>query len=171
MIGWRALGTALAGVAGAAIAVQARVNGELAVRLGDGVAPAVITFGTGLALAAAVVLRSATGRRGLRAVREARRAGTLRWWHGLGGVCGAFVVASQGLTVVSIGVAGYTVALVAGQSVSSLAVDRSGLAPGGVEPVTPLRVPGAVLCCPPPAHPPPTPMPARRSPCWRSRRP
>jgi bacterial/archaeal transporter family-2 protein len=35
---------------------------------------------------------------------------------------------------------------VAGQSASSLAVDRAGLAPGGVQPVTALRALGAALC-------------------------
>jgi transporter family-2 protein len=144
--GWRALGAGLGSAAGVAIAVQARVNGELAVRLGDGVAAATISFGTGLALLAVVVLGSAPGRRALRGIREGLRAGRLRWWHCLGGVCGGFVVATQGLTVASLGVAVFTVALVAGQSASSLAVDRAGLAPGGVEPVTPLRVLGAALC-------------------------
>jgi transporter family-2 protein len=136
---------ALAGITGLAIAVQARVNGELAVRIGDGIAAAVISFATGLALLAVVVPLPVT-RRGLRAVRGALRARTLRWWHLLGGVCGALVVAGQGLTVAALGVAGFTVALVAGQSASSLLVDRRGLGPGGAEPVTRVRLIGALLC-------------------------
>jgi bacterial/archaeal transporter family-2 protein len=144
--GARAVGIGLAGAAGVAMALQARINGELAVRVGDGVAAAVISFGVGLALLAVIVPLVPTGRRGLPAVREALRSGTLRWWHCLGGVFGGFVVATQGLTVSTIGVAVFTVALVAGQSTSSLAVDRSGLGPGAAEPVTPARVAGAVLC-------------------------
>lgn len=146
MRGRRALGVTLAGTAGLAMALQARVNGELAVRLHDGVAAAAISFGVGLALLTLLVLGSDFGRRGLRAVGDSLRAGTLRWWHCLGGVCGAFVVAAQGLTVAALGVAVFTVALVAGQSTSSLLVDRSSLPPGGAEPVTRARVAGAALC-------------------------
>jgi transporter family-2 protein len=139
------LGVALAGVSGLGMAVQARVNGELAVRLDDGVAAAVISFGTGLVLLGLGSLLSRPGRRGLRALDRALRAGTLRWWHLLGGVCGGFVVATQGLTVATLGVAVFAVAIVAGQSASSLAVDRAGLGPGAPEAVTPTRVVGAAL--------------------------
>jgi bacterial/archaeal transporter family-2 protein len=144
--GARAVGVGLAGVAGVAMALQARVNGELAVRISDGVAAAVVSFGTGLMLVVVIVGALPAGRRGLAAVGRALRAGTLRWWHLLGGVFGGFVVATQGLTVATIGVAVFTVALVAGQSISSLLVDRSGLGPGAAEPVTLARVSGAVLC-------------------------
>jgi transporter family-2 protein len=144
--GRRALGAGLAGVSGLAISVQARVNGELAVRLGDGIAAAVVSFGTGLAVLTLLVPLTRPGRRGLREVRSALRAGRLRWWHLLGGLSGGFVVASQGLTVATLGVAVFTVAIVTGQSTSGLAVDRAGVGPGGPEPVTPARVAGAVLC-------------------------
>lgn len=142
----RALGVLLAAASGFAIAVQARINGELAVRLGDGIMAGLVSFGTGLALLLVLVPATATGRRGLRAVGAALRDGQLRWWHLLGGICGGFVVASQGLTVATIGVAVFTVALVAGQTSSSLAVDRAGVGPSGVQPVTGTRMLGAVLC-------------------------
>jgi transporter family-2 protein len=144
--GRRALGVALAGIAGVAMAVQSRVNGELGLRLEDGIAAAVISFGTGLVLLTLLVPLTARGRRGLRRVREALRVGVLRWWHLLGGVFGGFVVAAQGLTVATLGVAVFTVAIVGGQSASSLAVDRAGLGPGAAEPVTVARGIGAVLC-------------------------
>lgn len=41
------------------------------------------------------------------------------------------MVISQGLTLGTIGVAVFTVGLVAGQTMSSLAVDRAGIGPGG----------------------------------------
>lgn len=145
-MGRRVLGAGLAAGSGLAMAAQARVNGELATRLGDGVAAAVISFGTGLAVLTVLVPMTARGRQGLRAVRAALHGRQLRWWHLLGGLSGGFVVASQGLTVATLGVAVFTVALVAGQSASGLAVDRVGLGPGGPEPVTPLRMAGAVLC-------------------------
>lgn len=145
-MGRRAFGIGLAASSGLAIAVQARINGELGDRLDDGIAAAAISFATGLVVITAVVLLSPSGRRGLRGVRTALRERTLRWWHLLGGVCGGFVVATQGLTVAGLGVAVFTVAIVAGQTASSLAVDRSGLSPGGVELVSRARVAGAGLC-------------------------
>lgn len=141
----RVIGLLAAGVVGTALALQARINGELAGRIGDGVVAALISFAGGelvlLALAAAVP----AVRAGL--VRAARgvRYGRLPWWQLLGGLCGAFLVITQGLTVGVIGVAVFTVAVVAGQATSSLVVDRAGLGPGAAQPVTVTRIAGAVL--------------------------
>lgn len=127
------------------VAVQSRINGELGVRLADGIAAAVVSFGVGLLILLVLVPATPGGRRGLAALRGALRAGTLRPWQCLGGVCGAFLVATQGLTIGALGVAVFTVAVVAGQSGSSLLVDRAGIGPSGRQPVTPNRLIGAVL--------------------------
>ncbi|MEV4757653.1 DMT family transporter [Micromonospora sp. NPDC049559] len=132
-------------VAGGAVAVQSHINGELGVRLGDGIAAAVVSFGLGLVILAALVPATPAGRRGLAALRTALRERSLRPWQCLGGACGALLVASQGLTVGALGVAIFTVAVVAGQSASSLAVDRAGVGPTGRQPVTPTRLAGAAL--------------------------
>ncbi len=139
----RGVGIALAVLAGAGVALQSRINGELGHRLEDGIMAGVISMAVGLAV---LVLAIPLMRKSLRALREALRARTLLWWQCLGGAFGGMFVAAQGLTVASIGVALFTVAIVAGQSVSSLIVDRSGLAPGGVRPVTRSRAAGALLC-------------------------
>jgi transporter family-2 protein len=125
------------------VAVQSRINGELGHRIGDGIIAASISFVSGFVLLLCAIPLM---RKGLRAVRKALRTRTLRWWHCLGGTCGALLVAAQGITVAAIGVAVFTVAIVAGQSVSSLIVDRAGLAPGGVRPVTGFRAFGAAVC-------------------------
>ncbi|WP_024801303.1 DMT family transporter [Nocardia sp. BMG51109] len=130
---------------GAGVAVQGRVNGALGVRLQDGIAAAVISFGSGLAVLAVVFVVSGRLRAGVREVWRAVAGGGLRWWQLLGGLCGAFFVACQGLTVAAIGVAAFTVATVAGQLTSSLVVDRLGWGPTGRTPVTALRVTGAAL--------------------------
>ena len=75
---------------------------------------------------------------------QAYRSGRLVWWQFLGGLGGASVVASQTVTVPLLGVALFTVALVAGMTGSSLLVDRIGLAPGGKRAITGPRVIGAV---------------------------
>ena len=141
----RTAGVALAVVSGVALAAQSRINGELAVRLHDAIAAATVSFGSGLLILALVVGALPGGRRGLRALRAALAAGRIRRWQLLGGVCGAFLVASQGLAVATLGVAVFIVALVAGQSVSGLVVDRLGAAPGGSRPVTVTRLAGALL--------------------------
>jgi transporter family-2 protein len=141
----RGSGLALAGTAGACLAVQSRINGELGTRLHDGLLAAATSFGTGLVLLFALVLPRRAGRQGLAAVRAALRSGTLRPWHCLGGMGGAYLVVTQGLTVAVLGVAVYTVAVVAGQTSSSLAVDRAGLGPAGPQALTWRRVAGAVI--------------------------
>ncbi|NJC81213.1 DMT family transporter [Planosporangium mesophilum] len=141
----RATGLAAALGCGALVAVQSRVNGDLAARLHDGIAAAVISFGIGLIVLAVAAAVLPSVRSGLASVRDAVSTGRLRWWHLLGGACGALLVLSQGVTVPVIGVAVFSVAIVAGQSVSSLAVDRLGIGPTGHHPLTPARVIGAVL--------------------------
>ncbi|AYF29740.1 hypothetical protein CSH63_20150 [Micromonospora tulbaghiae] len=143
--GRRVAGVGLATASGVMVAVQSRINGELGVRLADGIAAAVVSFGVGLLILLVLVPATPGGRRGLVALRGALRTGTLRPWQCLGGVCGAFLVATQGLTIGALGVAVFTVAVVAGQSGSSLLVDRAGIGPAGRQPVTPNRLIGAVL--------------------------
>ncbi len=136
---------ALAALVGALAAVQSRINGELGHRLGDGVAAATISFGVGLALLAVVVPLTPAARRGLVAIPAALRRGELRPWQLLGGLCGAFLVATQGLTVALLGTAIFTVAVICGQMVSSLLVDRFGMGPSGAHPVTVARAVGAAI--------------------------
>ncbi|MFG1776165.1 DMT family transporter [Micromonospora sp. NPDC049048] len=141
----RITGVALATLSGLAVAVQSRINGELGVRLADGIAAAVVSFGLGLVVLLVLVPATPAGRRGLAALRGALTDGSLRPWQCLGGTCGAFLVSAQGLTIGTLGVAVFTVAVVAGQSGSSLAVDRAGVGPGGSQPVTGRRMAGAAL--------------------------
>ncbi|WP_433660885.1 DMT family transporter [Nocardia sp. CA-128927] len=130
---------------GAGVAVQGRINGALGARLHDGIAAATISFGSGLLILVIAFAFSGRLRDGAAKVRNALSAGTLRPWHLLGGLCGAFFVACQGLTVAAIGVTAFTVAVVAGQLLSSLVVDRLGVGPSGRTPVTALRFGGAAL--------------------------
>lgn len=141
----RTVGLLAALLGGVGIAVQSKINGGLGNRLHDGFLAALISFGVGLVLVVVITVLQPSARRGLSAVRTARRDGTIRSWQLLGGVCGAALVASQGLTVATLGVAVFTVAVVAGQSLASLAVDRAGLGPAGPHPLTVTRVLGAAL--------------------------
>lgn len=145
----RVIGLSAAFSTGVLLAVQSRLNGELGHRLGDGIPAALISFGGGLVLlliTSALVPRVRAGlRRVWTTIRGPAGVGRLRWWQCIGGVAGAFLVATQSITVAVIGVAVFTVAVVSGQTLSSLFVDRLGFGPGGVQPLTALRVVGAVL--------------------------
>ncbi|NOW02261.1 DMT family transporter [Isoptericola chiayiensis] len=139
------LGVAAAVVGGLAAAGQSRVNGTLADQVGSGFAAAVVSFGSGLLWLGVALLCWPAARAAVGHVRTGLRTGGLRPWEALGGLGGGFYVAAQGLTVPSLGVALFMVAIVAGQSVSSLMVDRLGLAPGGVRLVTVGRAIGPAL--------------------------
>jgi transporter family-2 protein len=135
---------------GMLVAIQSRLNGELGHELGDGVAAALVSFGTGLVVllvGCAVIppVRRSVGRVWRTIRTPAPGGGLLRWWQCIGGLAGAFLVATQSITVSVIGVAVFTVAVVAGQAVSSLVVDRLGFGPAGPQPYTPLRVVGAAV--------------------------
>ncbi|UOE45877.1 DMT family transporter [Agromyces larvae] len=140
---WAALVAAAA--FGALMSVQSRINGELGRRLDDGFTAAAISFGTGLVLLAVALAFSRRGRAGFAGVGRALREGRLSWWMLLGGLAGAFLVLSQGLTAALLGVALFTVAIVAGQTVSGLVIDLIGLGPGGRHPITAPRTIGATL--------------------------
>ncbi len=138
---------------GLLVAVQSRVNAALAGRLADGGSSptaagfqaALIGFGTGLFLLLLGLLLLPGLRAGARAITRAVRARQLRPWHLLGGVGGAWLVATQGLTVPTLGVALFIVGVVAGQTAASLGVDAAGLAPAGRLPVTGSRAIAALL--------------------------
>ncbi|WP_344214758.1 DMT family transporter [Kribbella sancticallisti] len=132
---------------GMLVAVQSRLNGELGHRLDDGIAAALVSFGSGLVLLLIGCAAVPRIRRSLARVWQTIRSpsGGLRWWQCVGGLAGAFLVVTQSTTVAVIGVAVFTVAVVAGQAVSSLVVDRLGFGPAGPQPYTPLRVVGAVV--------------------------
>ncbi|MET0784211.1 MAG: DMT family transporter [Leifsonia flava] len=136
---------ACAVVAGVLVAVQSRINGELGQQLGDGFAAALISFGSGLVILLIALAFWRPGRAGFRRVPAALRDGRLRWWMLFGGAAGAFLVLSQGLTAAVLGVALFSVATVAGQSISGLLVDRTTLVSGGPRHLTVPRVVGAGL--------------------------
>jgi bacterial/archaeal transporter family-2 protein len=142
----RAAAVGAAALAGVGLAVQARLNGQLGARLGDGIAASLASTVCGVVLLFAVVLGTRSGRRGLRRIHAAFKVGQLRWWHCCGGMTGAVVVASQGISAAALGVGVFTVAVVGGTSAGSLAIDRWGLGPGGRRPITTARVAGAVAC-------------------------
>ncbi|MDX6219524.1 MAG: bacterial/archaeal transporter family-2 protein, partial [Frankiales bacterium] len=126
-------------VSGALVALQQRLNGDLGSNLHDPLLAAVVSFGGGLVLMCALLLRPAA-RASLRCLRA------VPWWSRLGGLCGATLVAVGAVAAPEIGVALFTVGMVSGATVTALAVDRAGLGPGGRRELTTPRLVGALLC-------------------------
>jgi bacterial/archaeal transporter family-2 protein len=131
--------------AGVGLALQSRVNGELGARLDHGMLAALISFGVGLVLLAVLLVIWPGARAGVRRLIGVLRDGSMPWWYATTGLLGAFLVATQGLVVGTLGVALYTVGVVAGQTMSGLAVDRMGLGGLARKAITPPRVVGALL--------------------------
>ncbi|HEY3478505.1 MAG TPA: DMT family transporter [Streptomyces sp.] len=138
-------GALVAAGGGLGLAVQGRLNGQLGARLHDGIGAALFSFGTGLVLLIVMVAAMPRARAGVARLRTAVKEHELRWWECLGGLCGAFFVTAQGITITALGVAVFTVAVVAGQTASGLVVDRAGIGPGHPRPITPPRALGAAI--------------------------
>lgn len=141
--GWLAIGGAV--LIGVLTAVQARINGQLGVKLGDGLTAAVVSFGTGLVILVVLSLALRVGRGGFGRLVQGLRGRDIPIWMLCGGVAGALTVATQGLAIGIIGVSIFTVGIVAGQSMSGLVLDRIGVGPSGVVAVTPGRLAGGAL--------------------------
>jgi len=126
-------------------ALQARVNGELSGHVGTGIEAALISFSPGFALLTIGLVFSRQMREGLRRIPVAVREGRLAWWAIPAGLLGGLFVACQSFAVPLIGVAMFTVGIVAGQSANALLVDRLGLSPVGHTPLTARRLLAALI--------------------------
>ena len=143
MPAWLALGGAV--MVGVLTALQARINGQLGLRLDDGLVAAVVSFGSGLVILIVLSAALPGGRRGFTALVRGVRGRRIPWWMLAGGAAGALTVATQGIAVGLIGVSLFTVGVVAGQAVSGLVLDRIGFGPAGVVAVTVPRLIGGAL--------------------------
>lgn len=140
-----AAATAAAFAAGAFLAAQSRINGELGARLDDGFVAALISFVTGVVLMGLVMLIVPSGRRGAARLAAAVREQRMPWWLLPAGTIGAFAVSMQGLTVAALGVALFTVATVCGQIISAMIIDRRGFGTMTPRAVTVTRVVGSAV--------------------------
>lgn len=132
-------------LAGAGMAVQSRTNGELGARTGDSVAAGLTGFSVGFVIVAIGTLLIPSGRRGLVAALRAFRSGALPKVFLASGLFGAFLVVVQTVSTPLVGVSVFILGLVVGQSIGGLGVDRIGLGPGGVAPLTGWRIVGTAL--------------------------
>lgn len=139
------LGLPLMLLGGAMLPLQGRINGALAVRIDDTVTASMVSFYTGLAVMVLITVLLPRGRAGFRQIVPTLRERRVPRWYLLAGISGGYFVLMQAGTIGVLGVAVFTVAVVAGQSLSSLVVDRLGIGPGGRRRVTFPRLAGALL--------------------------
>ncbi|GAA3693629.1 DMT family transporter [Arthrobacter ginkgonis] len=139
------LGIALGLVAGLAIPAQARVNGQLALEMRDGLGAAVLSFSVGLVVMAVLSGALRRGRDGLVQLRHSVRERRFPLWYMAAGCVGAYYVLGQSFAAPFTGLALFTVANVTGLTLSGLLVDRLGIGPGGRRDINGIRIVGSVL--------------------------
>jgi bacterial/archaeal transporter family-2 protein len=131
-------------VTGAAISLQAFANGRLGAALDSPELAATVNNIVGLACIMVIGTALGVPRRTRQTLAQPRPPG-LRRWHLLAGVNGALFVTVTAYAAPRVGIALLTVALVSGQMAGSLGVDAVGLSPAGRQPLSALRVLGALL--------------------------
>jgi transporter family-2 protein len=132
-------------IASIIITAQSSINSELNIYTENALITALINFTTGLIVLALMMMFSRAIRKGFTSIPRLVREGKLKRWQLIGGLSGAFFVASQSSLVQVVGVAIFTVAAVAGQTSAALLVDKAGIGPAGKQPVTLMRVGAAIL--------------------------
>jgi len=125
------------------IALQARANGELSLRIGNPIEAALVSFGSGLVVISIISVFNPAIKTGIRNLRGAVKRKEIPIWTLFAGMLGGSFVAVQTQIVPIIGVAIYSVASIAGQTAASLLVDRIGLTGGGKKNITGKRVAAA----------------------------
>jgi bacterial/archaeal transporter family-2 protein len=126
-------------VAGAAIALQAGVNTELARWVGSPIRASFVSFVVG---AVALGLLSAAI---LKPLPSGSRLADAPWWAWVGGLLGAFYVVGSVVTAPRLGAATLVAAVIAGQIVSSLLIDQFGWVGFREHPVSAGRLAGVAL--------------------------
>jgi transporter family-2 protein len=133
----------LAALSGLLIAMQARANGELSLRMGNPIEAALVSFGSGLLIISLISIFTPSIRNGMKNLKGAVSRKEIPVWTLFAGMLGGGFVAVQTQIVPIIGVAIYSVASIAGQTAASLIVDRIGLTGGGKKQITVRRVAAA----------------------------
>lgn len=135
----------IAMLVGLLTAIQSRANGELSIRIDNSLQASLISFSSGLVLILAIAIWHPGIKKGAIQLRIAVREKTIPRWKLFAGVLGGFLVAIQTQVVPIIGVAIYSVTMLAGQTTASLWVDHSGFTGGEKKLISRRRILAAVV--------------------------
>ncbi len=130
--------TGMAALAGTLLPLQALINAHLAAGIKAPLMATFISFAVGTAVLFFVILAMRTP------APAAAQLGNLPWWAWLGGFLGAYFVLTATMAVPTLGAAGLTAIVIAGQLISSIALDHFGVLHTPT-PVTPVRIAGALM--------------------------
>lgn len=139
-------GVLLAVAAGVVWAIQAKMNAQFAAELSEPLVSGAANFICGSVVL--LVIAAFRPRATSAAVGRLRTAVSSRALSPLAllvGFVGVGIVLAQVFVVDVIGIAAFTVTVVAGSAVAAIVIDATGLGPDGKVPVTPLRLVGAAL--------------------------
>lgn len=125
--------------------LQARVNGAASDAIDHPIIAAMMSVGGGFVLSLLIVMGHARTRAAARQIFSHVRTGALKSWNYFAGFGGGIFILGQALVVPAFGVTIYIIAVVAGQTATSLLVDRIGIGPAGKQAVTTLRVIAAIV--------------------------
>lgn len=126
-------------------ALQSRVNGAASASIDNPVIAAMMSVGGGFVAATIFVFASRRLRKLLFDFLTGRVKVNLEPWQFFAGMGGGVFIFGQALVVPAFGVAIYIIAVVGGQTVASLFVDKYGIGPAGKKPITFWRVISALL--------------------------
>jgi transporter family-2 protein len=132
-------------VAGALIAVQARVNSGLAIEINSGIFAALVSFGIGLVIISLVTLFNKTNRRNLIEVFRSLSERRIPIVFAFAGAIGGFFVIVQSSIAGLIGISLFSVGVVTGSSISAIILDGRGLLGLEKRPIGLLRIFGTLL--------------------------
>lgn len=130
---------------GVLVAIQSRVNSQLAEAVHSPYVGAAVSFTGGLLALLVVMLPQSRLRAKIAGYGRDLTSRHFPWHLAIGGLIGAFFVFVQSLVVGVIGVAMFIVGSVAGQTVCGLALDRIGFAAHAPRPLAASRIAGAAL--------------------------
>lgn len=125
------LALAVCCLVGSLVAIQSRITAGLSRHIDDGYLAAVISFGFGLIILTVILCFSKRSRDGVFSVVKLTRNGSFPWWALTGGFFGAFFVLTQSIAAGILGLAIFTVGIVAGQVLGGLFMDLIGIGPAG----------------------------------------
>ncbi len=114
-------------VGGSFMAVQARVNSGLGQEIGSGILAALVSFSIGLLIISVATLASSKNRAALSFTVAKFKDSSIPLWLSIAGMLGGIYVIMQGVVAGLIGVALFSIGVVAGSALSALVLDGNGL--------------------------------------------
>ncbi|MFZ9744313.1 MAG: DMT family transporter [Aquiluna sp.] len=114
-------------VGGSFMAVQARVNSGLGQEIGSGILAALVSFSIGLVIISVATFASSKNRAALSLTVSKFKDSSIPIWLSVAGMLGGIYVIMQGVVAGLIGVALFSIGVVAGSALSALLLDGNGL--------------------------------------------